>query len=108
MIKNQWTKLQNSPSATLKITRTSTDTKCTVKFNPNTYTIAYNANGGTGSMENSTHTYGIAAKLTKNSFTKEGYDFIGWSKTASGQKEFVDEENIINLTDQEETITRFE
>lgn len=102
-----YTQLQNSPSATLKITRTSTDTKCTVKFNPNTYTIAYNANGGTGSMENSTHTYGIASKLTKNSFTKESYDFIGWSKTASGQKEFIDEENIINLTDQEETITLY-
>lgn len=99
--------LENSPYGTLTVTRTSTDTNCTVKFNPNTYTISYNANGGNGTMSNSTHTYGVASKLNKNSFSKEGYEFDGWSKTTNGVKEYIDEENIINLTEKEETITLY-
>ena len=45
---------------------------------PNTYTIVYNANGGSGSMANTTVTYGVSTKLRKNSFTKTGHSFTGW------------------------------
>lgn len=52
----------------------------TVKAKTQTYTIAFNANGGTGSMANVTMTYGVAKNLPANTFTRTGYTFLGWSK----------------------------
>ena len=48
-----------------------------------TYTIEYNANGGTGTTASSTHTYGVEKALTTNGFTKTGYSFLGWSTNQS-------------------------
>lgn len=47
---------------------------------PNTYTykIAYNANGGSGTMATSTFKYGTSTKTTANAFTRTGYTFTGW------------------------------
>lgn len=52
-----------------------------------TYTIRYNANGGTGTMADTVVTYGIAQKLQANAFTREGYVFRGWTayRTAKAQ-----------------------
>lgn len=47
------------------------------------YSIKYNANGGSGTMSNTTHRYGVSSNLTANSFTRSGYDFLGWSTSAS-------------------------
>lgn len=47
----------------------------------NTYSVKYNANGGTGSMSNSKHTYNSAKALTANAFKRTGYTFLGWAKT---------------------------
>ncbi len=44
----------------------------------NQYTVKYNANGGTGTMNDKKVTYGIPYNLAKNKFTREGYKFIGW------------------------------
>lgn len=44
------------------------------------YKIAYNANGGTGSMADTEMTVGANGNLTANSFTRTGYTFLGWSK----------------------------
>ena len=49
----------------------------------NTYTIYYNANGGSGSTSASYHTYDTSKNLTANGFSRSGYRFIGWS-TSSG------------------------
>ena len=55
------------------------------KCNANTYTITYNANGGSGSMSKTTCTYDTNCTLAANSFTYEGYDFVSWAKdTATG------------------------
>ncbi|MEE1253465.1 MAG: InlB B-repeat-containing protein [Paludibacteraceae bacterium] len=43
-----------------------------------TYTISYNANGGSGTMESTTNV--VAA----NTFTREGYTFAGWNTVADG------------------------
>lgn len=66
----------------------------------NKYTIVYNANSGTGTMENSTFTYDVQGKLSKNTFTKNGYKFKGWSTSSSGVTVFQDEQSIKNLTTQ--------
>ena len=52
-------------------------------WKPNTYTVTYNANGGTGSMSNTTHTYGVSSTLRSNSFTRTGWTFLGWSTSSS-------------------------
>ena len=67
------------------------------KWTANIYTVAYNANGGSGSMSNTTHTYDSAKSLTKNTFTKEGYMFMGWSTSSSGDVEYADGESVKNL-----------
>lgn len=38
-----------------------------------TYTIKYYANGGSGTMANSTHIYGVPSFISKNTFTRSGY-----------------------------------
>lgn len=53
-------------------------------FEPNTFTVCFNANGGEGSMGN--QTFGDAnspRNLTKNAFIKAGYEFVGWAETPS-------------------------
>ena len=59
----------------------------------NTYTISYNNNGGTGTMSSSTKTYGVPLTLRACTFTRTGYEFMGWS-TSSG------ENNSVNYADQ--------
>ena len=42
------------------------------------FTIKYNANGGTGTMNDQVITYGKSTKLSENKFTRKGYTFKGW------------------------------
>ena len=68
-----------------------------VVFTANTYKIAFNNNGGTGSMNTITCTYDKDCTLTKNTFTKTGYTFAGWSKTSDGEIEYTNNETVKNL-----------
>ena len=49
-----------------------------------TYTISYNANGGSGTMSSTTFTSGSSATISSNSFTRSGYTFSNWYTTTSG------------------------
>lgn len=54
-------------------------------FEPNTFTVCFNANGGQGSMGD--QTFGDAnspRNLTKNAFSKAGYEFDGWAEYSNG------------------------
>lgn len=69
------------------ITRTAAHTLA-AKWYVNTYNIKYDSNGGTGSMISSQYKYGCSsAILPKNSFTKSGYDFVGWKTETGGSLE---------------------
>lgn len=46
-----------------------------------TYTISYNANGGSGAPSNQTKYYGIDLTLSKTKPTRTGYSCIGWALT---------------------------
>jgi uncharacterized repeat protein (TIGR02543 family) len=48
-----------------------------------TYTVSYNANGGTGAPSNQTKTYGAALTLSSTKPTRENYTFKGWGTSAS-------------------------
>ena len=49
-----------------------------------TYTVTFNANGGTGTMAAQTFTEGEAQALTRNAFTYDGYTFTGWNTVQGG------------------------
>ena len=71
----------------------------TANWTGNTYTVKYNANGGTGTTADSTHTYGTAKALTKNGFSKTGYSFTGWNTAANGSgTSYSDEQSVSTLT----------
>ena len=63
-----------------------------------TYTVVYDRNGGTGTMENSMHIYGIAQTLSANVFTRSGFTFSGWAASSAGPMEYADQANVLNLT----------
>lgn len=52
----------------------------------NTYTVSYNANGGSGAPSNQTKTYGVNLTLSKTVPTRKYYNFLGWSTSASATK----------------------
>ena len=76
------------------------DTTLYAKWNPITYTIVYDKNtaDATGTMTNSSHAYDVDKNLNSNAFTRIGYTFDGWARTADGAVEFTDGESVKNLS----------
>lgn len=66
-------------------------------WNAITWYVKYNANGGSGSMANSTHKYDIAKALTANAFAKSGSSFIGWATSSSGAVVYSNQQSVKNL-----------
>lgn len=50
--------------------------------------ISYNANGGSGSMANTSAQYNSTFTLSANKFTKTGYTFSGWNVYRSSDKKW--------------------
>lgn len=50
----------------------------------NTYTVSYNANGGSGAPSSQTKTYGVNLTLSSTKPTRENYDFKGWATSSNG------------------------
>jgi uncharacterized repeat protein (TIGR02543 family) len=77
-----------------------TDGKTTTlyaKWAKNSYKVAFNANGGTGTMTAQAMTYGKAANLRKNAFKRTGYTFAGWAKTKTGAVAYKNAASVKNL-----------
>ena len=62
------------------------------------YTVAFDSNGGTGSMANQVFMYNVAQNLTANAFSNMGRQFIGWATTANGNVAYTNGQSVINLT----------
>jgi hypothetical protein len=71
------------------------------------YTVAFDANGGTGTMDNQSFMYNVAQHLTANSFTYSGHSFQGWANTAEGPKVYDNEESVSNLADTIANVTLY-
>ena len=68
-------------------------------FAANAYKISFNANGGTGIMSAQSMTYGRAAALSPNRFVRNGYAFLGWSRSISAvAAQYKDGQIVTNLT----------
>ncbi len=74
-----------------------------------TYTIAYDANGGSGStMASDNATYDQDITLSTCTYTNSGYNFSGWATSASGTVEYADSAEVSNLTSTaDETVTLY-
>ena len=69
------------------------------KWEPITYTIRFNSNGGNGTMPNLVMTYGTAKELSRNIFTRTGYGFTGWNTASDGSgTSYIDMKSVNNLT----------
>ena len=78
---------------------------------PTTYTVKFNANGGKlpkgKKMSKQTFTYGKAAKLRRNTFTRAGYVFLGWSKTKAGPVKYKNAQSVKNVTAAGKSVTLY-
>lgn len=53
------------------------------QWEANTYTVAYNANGGSGAPASQTKTYGVTLTLSSTIPTRTNHTFVGWALSAS-------------------------
>ena len=53
-----------------------------------TYTIKYNANGGSGAPSNQTKTHGVNLTLSSSRPSRSGYTFQGWSESSGGSVQY--------------------
>ena len=69
------------------------------KWGTNIFTVSYIAKGGNGHMAPGVVTLGQEYTLKANTFTREGYFFIGWSLLNNGEVHLEDEDIIQNTED---------
>ena len=70
----------------------------TAQWKPNSYSVVYNPNGGSGSMTASVLHYDEYGTAPVCHFTYSGHTFLGWSQTANGEVEYVPGDLLLNLT----------
>ena len=83
-----WSKDRNATSASYSAGGSYTDNADVTlyavwQYNPETYTIRYDANGGTGAPASQTKTYGVPLTLSAVKPTRAGYEFLGWATSKS-------------------------
>ena len=66
----------------------------------NSYSIAYNSNGGSGTMDATAATYDAEATVATNRFTWTGYIFTGWATNELGEVIYEAGQPVTNLTEQ--------
>ena len=69
------------------------------KWEPITYTVVYDKNGGAGTMASSSHTYNEPKNLSWNLYSKTGCDFKGWATISTGSVVYSDGQSVENLTE---------
>lgn len=77
------------------------DTTITLSYQPISYQIAFdgNAQDVTGTMANQRMVYDTASNLTRNSFERKGYTFVGWNSDSNANgRQYTDGQSVINLT----------
>ena len=74
------------------------DKTLTAQWKANKYAVKFNANDGSGTMNNQSFEYDAAQNLTANAFTNAGKEFKGWATSASGSVAYADKANVKNLT----------
>lgn len=92
-------------TATVTATWSGDETYCSVSSTSNvitvkgSFSVIYNANGGTGTMANQkADENNNIAQLNANQFTRTGYAFVGWNTSSSGTgTAYIDQQTNITL-----------
>ena len=92
-------------TATVTATWSGDETYCSVSSTSNvitvkgSFSVIYNANGGTGTMANQkADENNKIAQLNANQFTRTGYAFVGWNTSSSGTgTAYIDQQTNITL-----------
>ena len=66
--------------------------------------VKFYANGGSGKMAKQTLPFGVATKLSANTFTRPDYAFRGWSKTPTGAVVYKNKKSVKNLDREGRTV----
>ena len=77
------------------------------QWEPISYTVSFDSNGGDGTMSDMVMTYDTEYVLNANSFQKEGFEFNGWSTSENGKVEYEDGETVKNLLSVDGEITLY-
>ncbi len=67
-------------------------------WTPNSYSIAYDANGGTGEMDATDCTYDQEGAVATSTFVRPGYEFIGWATEVGGDVVYSAGQLVSNLS----------
>ena len=81
-----WSETQNATTADYQAGGTYTKEGNTVLYavwQPHTYTITYNANGGSGAPNSQIKTHDISLTLSNTQPTRNGYSFVGWAESST-------------------------
>ena len=80
----------------------------TAQWEPDTYTVTFDPNNGTGTMDSQTFTHDTEQALTPSTFTRTGWYFTGWNTSKDGTgTTYADGEKVVNLTTAGNTITLY-
>ena len=80
-------------------TNIQADITLVAQWNPITYSVVFDANEGTGTMNPQPFIYDVAQSLTANTFTRDKHEFAGWNTLANGSgTSYDDEDEVKNLT----------
>ena len=72
----------------------------TANYSEKAYEIVFDNNSGSGYMENQKMLYDIEANLKENTFSKSGYEFIGWNTKPDGKGiSYSDKQSVIDIGD---------
>ena len=61
------------------------------------YYVRYDANGGSGTMWETSFTYDVPQNLRTNAFTRTNYLFRGWATSRNGGVEYTDGQTVTNV-----------
>ena len=88
---------------TVKIQYTITcDLEFTAEWTANTYTVKFDANGGSDKPDRQAFTYDVEQALTANTFTRDGYTFAGWNTQLDGKgTSYTDMAKVKNLANED-------
>ena len=76
----------------------SGDKIVTASWAPISYTISYDANGGSGETGNTSATYDSVVPISSNAFKWANHRFIGWATNANGNVVYAEGDSVSNLT----------
>ena len=82
-----------------QIISTDKNMRLYAQWSPNEQIVSYDANGGTGTMDNQKYYYNVSQEINENLFEREHYTFKNWNTKADGTGTSYNDKQSIKVTD---------